>query len=228
MQPIWAGNVSLYALWDESGESPEWIAGRTDALLRALTAAFEIPYWETSKGASWQGSPDALTDIVRSFAVVDSLGELDQTGGYIFTVSGAGPKVGMHVRIAAGDSSPGGRIPLHDLTIQLREVAEGGVDSETGDAICRAVAEAFQPSALALADPAVRRLARRGGWKIGVGYRVWINQLVGAIQGVSAGLHAVNVAGGTLVSAPDDWQADRVVAAMAETLATNGLDVIPR
>jgi hypothetical protein len=30
-----------------------------------------------------------------------------------------------------------------------------------------------------------------------------------------------------LISAPDDWSAERVVAAMTETLAANGLDEVP-
>lgn len=41
------------------------------------------------------------------------------------------------------------------------------------------------------------------------------------------GLSVTEMAGGSLISAPDDWLAERVVGAMAETLSANGLDEVP-
>ncbi|WP_235678735.1 hypothetical protein [Mycolicibacterium aubagnense] len=78
-----------------------------------------------------------------------------------------------------------------------------------------------------LSDNPVRQLARRGNWKISVGYRTWISCEVGAVNQVADGLTATELAGGILISAPDDWSAARVVAAMMETLAANELDEVP-
>ena len=41
------------------------------------------------------------------------------------------------------------------------------------------------------------------------------------------GLRAAEVAGATLISAPDDWPAEQVVAAMTETLAAHSRDEVP-
>lgn len=80
---------------------------------------------------------------------------------------------------------------------------------------------------LVLSDDPVRQIARRGGWKICVGYRAWIRSDVGAVSRLADGLTAIEMSGGTLISAPDDWPADQVVTAMTETLAANGLDEVP-
>lgn len=78
-----------------------------------------------------------------------------------------------------------------------------------------------------LSDDPVRQLARRGNWKIGIGYRTWISAEVGTVIHVADGLTVSELAGGTLISVPDDWPADRVVAAVGETLRLNGLDEVP-
>ncbi|AIY46966.2 hypothetical protein G155_16940 [Mycobacterium sp. VKM Ac-1817D] len=93
--------------------------------------------------------------------------------------------------------------------------------------MCAALASAWRPATLTLTDSATNRLARRGGWKIGAGYRTWISSEVGTVSRVADGLTATELAGGTLISAPDDWSAEQVVAAMVETLAANGLDEVP-
>lgn len=49
----------------------------------------------------------------------------------------------------------------------------------------------------------------------------------GEVNQVDEGLTLTELAGGFLISAPDAWPADRVVAAMTATLAVNGLDEIP-
>ena len=60
------------------------------------------------------------------------------------------------------------------------------------------------------------------GWS-----RTWISAEVGAVTQAEDGLTVTELAGGTMISAPDDWPADRVVAAMTETLTANGLDEVP-
>ncbi len=84
---------------------------------------------------------------------------------------------------------------------------------------------------LALTDDPLRELlrllGRRGAWKVAIGYRTWIAPEVGAISTVADGLTITELAGGTMVSAPDSWPTERVVAAMTETLTANGIDEVP-
>lgn len=227
--PVWAHQAFLRAFWVATAESPEWIALRTQALLDELRSSFDIAYWQTTDGRRWEGGPAALADLVRSKATRDPdvSDQSPPAEGYSFTVSGAGPRVGMHVRIAAGAATLGRRHPNHTLTIDLREMVANGATAADGDAACAATATAWHPSTLALYDPPVNSSARRGGWKIPVGYRTWVSSNVGSISQVADGLTSTELAGGTLISAPDDWPADRVVTAMTATLAANGLEEVP-
>lgn len=226
VRPVWAADVSLNAIWVASGESPEWIASRTDSLLAMLASEFAIPRWETPQHQQWRGTSEVLADIVRSHVTTGTFGDPEPESGYLFTVSGKSPAASLHVQVSAGSQSKGRRVPLHTIAIDLREIAPGGVTGEIGDALCAAVAEAWKPAALSLSDLLVNRTARRAGWKIPIGYRTWVNKEVGSISQIENGLALSELAGGTLISAPDFWPADRVVAAMTETLAANGLDEI--
>ncbi|MHA7651118.1 hypothetical protein ACX9NE_18500 [Mycobacterium sp. ML4] len=202
-------------------------------MLSQLGPQFDIVHWDTWKGDRWAGPIGVLANIVRSCAVRDKAtadnpeGDQLPEDGYSVVLSGAGPRVGLHIRISAGALTAGRRLPRHHLSIQLREVAEGGVTGEVGDRVCSAVVQAWQPAMLELADPHLRQAARRGGWKIGVGYRLWLNHEVGLITQVAEGLSTTSLGRGTLISAPDDWPAERVIAAMTATLAANRLDEIP-
>jgi len=223
VRPVWSAKAVLRAIWVAAGEPPEWIAARTDALLRQLGSAFDVEQWETWKGELWDGPPEALADIVRRWVMRDDATVEDPRGatlpeeGYSLFISGAGPRVRLDVHISAGAIAPGRRIPLHYLTIDLRELAFGAVTGGTADTICATVAQTWEPSMFALADSSVNRTARRGNWKIGVGYRLWICAEVGTIVELAEGLASSSLAGGTLVSAPDDWPAERVVEAMTQS-----------
>jgi hypothetical protein len=232
-QPVWARDAFLRAFWVATGESPEWIAERTDGLLRELQAVASIASWKTYKGDRWEGSLETLADIVRRFVVRDRpVGDAVEGGpladeGYSFIVSGAGARVAVEVRVAAGAAVLAARLPMHTLFINLRETAQGGVTQQIGDAACAAVASTWEPSTLTLTDSLTNRIARRGGWKIGVGYRTWICADVGAVNEIAPGLASSELAGGTLISAPDDWPAQAVVESMMATLTANGLDEVP-
>ena len=232
VHPVWAQSPFLNAFWVEAGESPEWIASRTDALLRELRSIFSVTSWQTFKGDHWEGPIETLADIVRRFAVRgrptadDPEGELLAGDGYSVIVSGTGAGVEMDVRVAAGYVAPGGRVPRHTLAVKLRSTVPGAVTSAQGDDLCAAVARTWNPSCFKLTDSATNSLARRGNWKIGVGYRTWISAEVGTVNVLVDALTATELAGGTLISAPDDWPAARVVEAMTATLRENGLDEV--
>lgn len=231
--PVWAQSAFLSAVWVATGESAEWIAARTDALLGELQSILGVSSWQTYKGDLWAGSADELAAIVRRFVVREAPTADDPDGealpkeGYSFIVSGSGTGVDVDVRVAAGSVALGRRVPRHTLSIDLRETQSGSVTGEHGTAVCAAVARIWAPSSFKLTDSLTNSAARRGGWKIGVGYRTWISAEVGAINHLVDRLTATEIAGGTLISAPDDWPAPRVVEAMTATLRENGLDEVP-
>lgn len=231
--PVWGSErANVRAIWSAAGEPAEWIAARTDAMLHKLQSAFGVSEWRLTGGQLWAGSRDVLTEIVLGHAVCELDGG-DETGdpipgeGYAFTVSGVGSRVAPRVRVAAGNAVAGRRLPTHNLVLELREMYLGAVTAGDGDAACAALAEVWQPGMLVLSDDPVRQLARRGNWKIGVGYRTWISKEVGEINHLVDLLTATELAGGTLISAPDDWPASRVVEAVTATLRENGLDEVP-
>ncbi len=233
VRPVWAHDAFVRSFWVETGESPEWIATRTDALLGALGRAFGIAAWTTDRGDRWEGSAQALAEVVRRSVVRDRPtagnpgGEALAEEGYSFIVSGEGSGVYVEMHVAAGARVLAERLPMHTLAIKLREKSPGSLTGELADVVCAAVASTWQPATLKLTDSATNRTARRGNWKIGIGYRTWISSEVGAVSRVADGLTATELYGGKLISAPDDWSAEQVVAAMVETLSANGLDEVP-
>lgn len=232
--PVWGSpRANIRAIRVAAGESTESIAARTDALIHELTSAFDVPEWRLTSGQVWEGSREALADIVRSNPVRELVGASEEIGdvvpdeGYSFVVSGVGPRVAPRLWIAAGHPVVGRRLPTHHLLVELREMYVGAVTVDDGDAACAAVARTWESAMFTLSDDPVRQLARRGNWKIGIGYRTWISSEVGAVNQVAEGVTATELGGGTLISAPDDWSAERVVAVLTETLAANGLDEVP-
>lgn len=232
--PIWARESFVNAFWVATGETPEWIAARTDALLSQLGADLGITQWDIPKGHHWEtwaGSSEALADIVRSCPVREALpdgasGDALPKEGYSILLRGVGPGITAKISIGAGSIGLGMRLPRHNLHIDLIETVPGSITSEVGDKVCAAVASTWQPATLTLSDLAAIRLARRGNWKIGAGYRTWISKEVGQVNHLVDLLTATELAGGTLISAPDDWPATRVVEAMTATLRENGLDEV--
>lgn len=97
---------------------------------------------------------------------------------------------------------------------------------ELWDASVRAAVTAFDPAFVTGQERAVLRMTRRGGWKISFGYRVWINDWVGAVTSHAEGLTTERLGNGTLIRVPDDWPAQRVVDALTETFQANHLDEV--
>jgi hypothetical protein len=106
----------------------------------------------------------------------------NRESGYMFTVSGTNQRIVLHVRVSASSQAKGRRVPVHTVSIDLRELLTGGVTGEVGDTVCAAVAEAWEPLMLSLSPPPVNRTARRGGWKIAACYRTWVSAQVGLIN----------------------------------------------
>ncbi len=225
---VWSGKAVINAVWVATKEPDDWIVARLDALFDAVTESLGVGRWQASSGARWAGSPADKAAVVRSFAATDPFVDPEPGAGVTFTVSGAGDRVGLHVRVSAGSDTLGRRIPLHTLGIELRNMVPGGVDTTVGDTLVAAVAEHWRPAVVTLADLDLIRAARRGGWKVDFGYRVWLAPEVGSIGPVATGADIAQLAGGTLIAVPDDWPAQQVVDVVGATLAMNGIDEIPR
>lgn len=229
-RPVWASESFLRAIWVATSESPAWIAARTDALLEQLQHPFDVEHWWTLDKDRWTGTEAEKARIVRKYVSVSDAYEPPQPepeSGYRLWLLGESPRVRARVEVTAGAISPGGRIPLHHLMIRIRELAEGAVTGDTADAVCAAVVSTWNPSTVTLTDSATSKLARRGNWKISIGYRTWISSEVGAVNQVADALTATQLDSGTMIATPDDWPAQRVVDAMTATLAANGLDEVP-
>lgn len=232
VRPAWTDGPSMHAFWVATEETPEWIATRIATLFSALGSLCGVTTWTTFKGDRWDGSLDNLTEIVRRFVVRDRPTAADPDGeaipeeGYSPTVSGSGSGITVKVRVRAGSIALARQLPVHTLLIDLQETVPGSLTAVLGDAACEAVAQ-WHPAMFVLSDRPVRRAARRGGWKIDIGYRTWVSSEVGTVNRATDGLTVTALVGGTLISAPDEWPAERVVSAMVETLAANGLDEVP-
>jgi hypothetical protein len=95
---------------------------------------------------------------VKRHVTVGTFGDAEPESGYMFTVSGTNM---FHVRVSAGSQAKGRRVPLHTVSIDLRELVTGGATGEVGDTVCAAVAEAWEPLMLSLSNLPVNRTARR-------------------------------------------------------------------
>ncbi|MGC7358398.1 hypothetical protein RA989_21365, partial [Mycobacteroides abscessus subsp. massiliense] len=71
------------------------------------------------------------------------------------------------------------------MTVELREMYTSAITAEDGDIVCAAVARTWGPAMFALVDDPMRSVARRGNWKIGIGYRTWISAEVGTVSRVA-------------------------------------------
>jgi hypothetical protein len=117
------------------------------------------------------------------------------------------------------------RGPSNSVIVHLYAVDASGIPLDVGDAVVRSVVEAWDPLAVGLATTEVAALARRGGWKLPPGHRVWVADAVGTIDQVAPGGRSERLAAGSLLSLPDDWSPEQVVHVVLETFV--GLDEIP-
>ncbi|WP_234797906.1 hypothetical protein [Mycolicibacterium neoaurum] len=229
-QTVWVPRPFVRALWVATDESPGWILERTNAFTDQLQRVFGAGSWRTPDNEPWNGTPEEQAQILLSTVFVNDAYEPPQPEpqrGYRLQLRGHGSDVDIDVNVVAGAGTVGGRAPGHYLNVDVRETVPETFTSERADALCAAVASTWQPATLKFTDTITNSAARRGDWTIGVGYRTWISTEVGTVTQAAEGLTVSELAGGAMISAPDYWPADSVVAAMAETLAANGLDEVP-
>lgn len=222
-----AEDCTLYAAWTARAEPVEKIVSRTNDLIDAIGSVLETSTWTMSSGADWGVDPDRQTSMVRAEMVRDDLDEESPREGYHFTMSGEGRGIHISVRIKAGAAFSGRRSPQNHLTVEVREDRTGAFTAEIADALTQAVASTWEPAVTAIRNYQVVTTARRGGWSIPVGYRMWVSSAVGGITTAADGIGVERTSAGTTLKAPDVWTPGQVVEAMVSTLHANDLDRIP-
>lgn len=216
--------VGLRAVWARTNESVDWIAAATDTFVTGLRGLLDRPDWLHRARAPWPAEPEAQRALVASSEVVieDKVFE----GEYSVDLYGS-PPPSPHLQVSAGGRHPGGRIPLHSAGLGFDPRFTPLPRREVVDDLIALAVRACQPAVVTFTTTAVNKESGRTGWQVPAGYRVWIGPEVGGISTTADGVTARPLEGGTLLSAPDDWEASAVAEAMNATLEANHLDEIP-
>ncbi|WP_271986446.1 hypothetical protein [Pseudoclavibacter terrae] len=217
---------AVSAVWARLGASPEWIAQRTDVLVQRLSESLRLTGWQVVGGGDWEGTEEQKVAVVAAH-VNSGSGQAQLGDGYSFSLFASNAAVHVRLHTQAGSDRVGRRLPSHSSMLHVSPTGPGAVSGEQGEAMVEAMVEAWSPLQVDLSIPDLFKIARRGGWKIPPANRLWLAAEVGAADEAAEGVAVSRLGDGTLFSAPDDWDAQRVVDAMAETRERNGLDVLP-
>ena len=218
-------DISVYACWTRLNETPEDIAHRTMCFMKEFSTRLETGPWEPLK-SKWDGTEAGLVEVVKRNPITDDDGEPIPGDGYSITLNNDRGPLNTHFNVAAGEDQLFERIASPRLMQKYYRSVHASA-GELWDASVHAAVTAFDPAFVTGQERAVLRMTRRGGWKISFGYRVWINDWVGAITSHAEGLDVERLGNGTLIKVPDTWPAQQVVDALTETFQANNLDEIP-
>lgn len=215
-------DISVYACWTRLDETPEGIAHRTMRFMKDFSTRLETGPWEPLEG-EWDGTEEELITVVKNNAVRTEEGKISRGVGYSITLLNGTDTLNTDFNVRAGTERLIERIASPRL-MQKYYHSEHASAGELWDASVYAAVMALDPAFVTGQERAVLRMTRRGGWKISFGYRVWINDWVGAVTSHAEGLTTERLGNGALIRVPDDWPAQRVVDALAETFQANHLD----
>ncbi|WP_162786662.1 hypothetical protein [Janibacter anophelis] len=152
----------------------------------------------------------------------------DPTSGFSFSLSQEVDGLSVKLRIEAGSSIRGGRMPANRARVTMEERVPGSLDIAIVDPIVEAVVDVWEPLAGNVRDRAVLSLARpTNSWQVPIGHRIWLHQSVASIDEAAAGVTVTHRETGTILATPDDWTAQQVVDGMRETLSMNNVDSVP-
>ena len=218
-------DISVYACWVRLNETPEDIAHRTMRFMEEFSTRIKLERWRPLDG-EWDGTEAGLIEVIKRNPVTDDDGEPIPGDGYHFTLlNGAGP-LNTDFNVSAGEDRLFERIasPKFSQDFYRSDHASAG---ELWDASVRAAVMAFDSAFVTGQEMTILMMTRRGGWKISFGYRVWINDWVGAITSHAEGLGVERLGDGTLIKVSDTRPAQRVVDALTTTFQANNLDEVP-
>ena len=218
-------DISVYACWTRLSETPEDIAHRTMRFMKDFSTRIKTGPWEPLEG-EWDGTEEDLVTVVRNNAVRTEEGKISRGAGYSITLDNDRGPLNTHFNVSAGEDQLFERIASPCFTQKYYRSVHASA-GELWDASVHAAVMAFDPAFVTGQERAVLRMTRRGGWKISFGYRVWINDWVGAVTSHAEGLGVERLGNGTLIKVPDTWPAQQVVDALTETFQANNLDEVP-
>ena len=218
-------DISTRACWTRLSETPEDIARMSMRFMQEFSTQIKLDHWRPLRD-EWDGNEEDLVTVVKNNAVKTEEGKISRGAGYSITLLNGTNPLNTDFNVRAGTERLIERIasPKFSQSFYHSEHASAG---ELWDASIHAAVMAFDPAFVTGQERAVLRMTRRGRWKIPFGYRVWINDWVGAISTHAEGLTTERLGNGTLIKVPDTWPAQQVVDALTETFQTNNLDEVP-
>ena len=218
-------DISVYACWVRLSETPEDIARMSMRFMKEFSTRIKLERWRPLEG-EWDGTEAGLVEVVKRNPITDDDGEPIPGDGYYFTLNNDRGPLNTDFNVRTGTDRFNERVASPRFT-QKYYRSDHASAGELWDASVRAAVTVFDPAFVTGQERAVLRMTRRGGWKISFGYRVWINDWVGAVTSHAEGLGVERLGDGTLIKVPDDWPAQRVVDALTETFQANNLDEVP-
>lgn len=226
-----ATKANLLTFWDGHPEDAESVARRTAATIQRLGVLFPVDGWRYSKGRVWGMWPAALPEQsawVASKVFTSQDGVPEPVRGFSLSLSQEVDGHFIDMRIRAGSSILGGRMPANRARVTIEKGTPGPIDTSVVDPIIEAVVDVWEPLAGNFRDDTVLDLALpTTSWQVPIGHRIWLHQDIATIDQVAAGITITHRETGTVLAAPDDWPAHQVVDAMRETLAMNNVDSVP-
>lgn len=233
MQPrlIDATEANLLTFWDGRVEDAEGVARKTAAMIQRLGAMFPVDGWRYPNGRVWGRWPPTLseqTEWVASQVFTSQDGVPEPVNGFSFSLSQEVDGLSVKLRIEAGSSIRGGRMPANRARVTMEERTPGSLDIAIVDPIIDAVVDVWEPLTGNFRDEAIIELARPTSmWQVPIGHRIWLHEAVASIEQAAPGVSISRRETGTVLAAPDDWSAQQVVDAMSATLSMNNIDSVP-
>lgn len=227
MRSTWPDEVDVGIVLDRLAEPPETIAACTEAFVQNFAGRVGPTAWDVIDGPAWSGPPDQLADLVRARPSTAATGEPEPRDGYGFSLYTRREPIALSVGVTVGADLLGRRFPEQNVEGHLIAPQGTSVDVALADAMLESLVEAWSPLVAHLSTHAVTTARRRGGWKIPVGYRVWLREGTVTLDHLADGVATRPFAGGVMLSVPDDLPPEQAAAALVETYERNGVDVVP-
>lgn len=218
----------LHAVWMRADEPVSWIASATDAFLRGISELTGVSRWTLLDGDNWPQDQTMIERAVRSNVARDENDRLLPKEGYDLFLRGATDDLGLEVMISAGDITLGRNLPMHTLSVRPLPKRGFRPSSSFFDDLVELAVRCWDPILVDVAGAETSKLwGRRGGWSIRPGWRLWLSDEIGPITETAEGATATRLHNGTVIAVPDEWEPQRVVDVVGDTIRVNGLTEIP-
>lgn len=214
----------IRAVWLRRAESTAWIAERSGVYLDGLSRQLGVDGWDSLYlKRRWPADVNEREQMVLEGVYREE----DQTPypslGYTLTLNGVSPQAYAEVEVHAGHVGLGRNLPAHVLRLRLSwRLPESPTGAQLDDLVALTV-NVWEPVMVSFTTHEL------GGsdWRIEPGWRLWLRNDVGTFETLHEGVTAVELDGGTLLKAPEEWSPEQVKAAVGGTLEANGLAVLP-